>query len=147
MSVEEQRAHPEDTATIPEVDRLRAEVDRLRAELARTGQPPGPPSEPTSGGHAWRWVAASLVLVLLAPAAILATWTHDVVSDTDRYVEVVTPLASDPAVQAAVTTRVTDEIFTRLDVQAVTQDAVNALAARGLSPRATATLSALSTPL
>jgi hypothetical protein len=149
MSVEQRRTHPDD-ATPQEVERLQAEVDRLRAELARASQPPGPPPEQAPRGHGWRWVAASVVLVLvalLAPAAIVATWTHDVVSDSNRYVEVVTPLASDPAVQAAVTTRVTDAIFTKLDVKATTEDTVNALAERGLSPRATAALTALSTPL
>ena len=149
MSVEQQRAHPEDPRT-PEVEQLQAEVDRLRAELARASQPPGPPPGPTPRGHAWRWVAASVVLALvaiLAPAAIVATWSHDVVSDTDRYVEVVTPLASDPAIQAAVTTRVTDAIFTRLDVTATTEDTLKALADRGLPPRAATALTALSTPL
>ena len=74
-------------------------------------------------------VALCLVLVgVLAPLSILATWAHDEVSDTDRYVETVAPLAESPEVQAAVTTRLTDRIVGLIDVQAVTQDAIDALA-------------------
>jgi hypothetical protein len=71
-------------------------------------------------------------------------WAHDEVSDTDRYVETVAPLASDPAVQKAMVDRITREIFTRLDVEAVTKEAVDALAEQGLPPQAATTLSALS---
>ena len=93
-------------------------------------------------------VALCLVLVgVLAPLSILATWAHDEVSDTDRYVETVAPLAQSPEVQAAVTTRLTDRIMGLIDVEAVTQDAIDALADRGLRPRAVASLTALSGPL
>ena len=68
-------------------------------------------------------------------------------SDTDRYVETVAPLAQSPEVQAAVTTRLTDRIMGLIDVEAVTQDAIDALADRGLRPRAVASLTALSGPL
>ena len=81
---------------------------------------------------------------LLAPIAVVAAWAHDEVSDTDRYVETITPLADDPAVQDAMVNRITQEIFTRLDVQAVTDGAVDALAEQGLPPGAAATLTALS---
>jgi hypothetical protein len=69
------------------------------------------------------------------------------VSDTDRYVETVAPLADSPEVQAAVTARLTDRIMGLLDVEAVTKDAIDALAARGLRQRAVAGLTALSGPL
>jgi hypothetical protein len=93
-------------------------------------------------------VALCLVLVgVLAPLSIVATWAHDEVSDTDRYVETVAPLADSPEVQAAVTARLTDRIMGLLDVEAVTKDAIDALAARGLRQRAVAGLTALSGPL
>jgi hypothetical protein len=69
------------------------------------------------------------------------------VADTDRYVETVTPLAQDPAVQQAVVDRVTAELFARIDVKAVTDQAVAALANQGLPPRVTVGLNALSAPL
>jgi hypothetical protein len=129
-----------------EVERLRAEVARLEQELQASA---GTPSTKRGGGW-WRTPIVALCLVLvgvLAPLSILATWAHDEVSDTDRYVETVAPLADSPEVQAAVTTRLTDRIMGLLDVEAVTKDAVDALADRGLRPRAVATLGALSGPL
>ena len=84
---------------------------------------------------------------LLAPLSIVAAWAHDEVADTDRYVESITPLGSDPAVQDAIIDRVTTEIFTRIDVEGVTEEAVDALAAQGLSPRVSDSLKALATPI
>ena len=68
------------------------------------------------GGRGRTAVAALLVtlVAVLAPCTIAARWAHDEVTDTDRYVETVAPLADDPAIQAAVTRRVTDEILRRL---------------------------------
>ena len=42
-----------------------------------------------------------LVAAVLLPLSIASVWAHEVVSDTDRYVETVTPLADDDAVKAA----------------------------------------------
>lgn len=128
-----------------EVARLRAEVARLQGELQAV-------SHEQTGSHGGWWrvpiVAICLVLVgVLAPLSIVATWAHDEVSDTDRYVETVAPLADSPEVQAAVTARLTDRIMGLLDVEAVTKDAIDALAARGLRQRAVAGLTALSGPL
>lgn len=98
----------------------------------------------------WRPLVAGVllvVLVLAAPAAVLATWARDQVGDTDRYVETVTPLADDPAIQAAVVDRLTAEIFGRIDVRAVTDAALDALAARGLPATAAIGLKALGGPL
>lgn len=44
-----------------------------------------------------------LIAAVLLPLSILSVWVHEVVSDTDTYVETVTPLADDDAVQAAAT--------------------------------------------
>lgn len=120
-----------------EVERLRAEVDRLAAAVD-AGRAPRTPW--------WRRLVIGVCLLLaavLAPLAVVATWAHDAMSDTDRYVETVAPLADNPAVQSAVITRITDAITSRLDIKAVTQEAVDALAARGLPARAADSLSAL----
>jgi hypothetical protein len=143
MTVPDQRV-----AQDSELESLRAEVARLQAALdAETGRPEQPaPPPPARRGGTLRWVGAGVLMALvalLAPLAVVATWVHDEISDTDRYVETVTPLAADPAVQNAAAARVTDAIFSRLQVQAVTQEAVDALADQGLPPRATASLSAL----
>jgi hypothetical protein len=145
---------PEGSTPESELERLRAQVDELQAQLAETrpipglGQDVAEPRGPRTGR--WRpWVAGVLITLgaLLAPLSILAMWAHDEVADTDRYVASVTPLGTDPAVQNAIIDRITTEIFARLDVKAVTQEAVDALAEQGLPPRAAESLKALSTPL
>lgn len=133
-----------------EVARLQAEVAHLKEELAHAhdtevmARPPGP----RTGW--WRTAVAAVCITLaalLAPLSVLAVWAHDQVGNTDRYLRTVTPLASDPVVQDAITNRITNEIVTRLDVTAVTQEAIDALAQRGLPPRVAASLTALSGPL
>ena len=42
-----------------------------------------------------------LVAAVLLPVSVLSVWVHGVVSDTDKYVETVTPLAEDDVVKAA----------------------------------------------
>jgi hypothetical protein len=131
-----------------EVARLRAEVARLERELQTSSAAPVPSAK--RGGGWWRVpiLAVCLVLVgVLAPLSILATWAHDEVSNTDRYVETVAPLADSPEVQDAVATRLTARIVGLIDVQAVTKDAIDALSQRGLPPRAVASLTALTPPL
>jgi hypothetical protein len=139
------------TESQTEIARLKAEVARLESELSQTRLEPVTDTGPTVERHGWwRPLVATVALVLvglLAPLAVVATWAHDQISDTDRYVQSITPLASNPAVQKAIADRVTTELFDRLDVKAVTQDAIDALSARGLPPRASASLSALATPL
>lgn len=98
----------------------------------------------------WRHVALGLCLVLLAvtaPLAVVATWVHDEVSDTDRYVATVAPLAHDPAIQAAVTARITDTLVSRIDVQGVSRTTTDALAQRVRRPAVAGSLRALATPL
>lgn len=135
--------------TTDEVARLKAELARMESELSLARQA-GAEQAPGERHGWWRPLVATIALVLvglLAPLAVVATWAHDEMSDTDRYVETVTPLASNPAIRQAIADRVTTEVFNRLDVKAVTDDAIEALRSRGLPPRASASLSALSTPL
>jgi hypothetical protein len=129
-----------------ELRRLRERVAQLEAELAVPAAAP-----PTEHHQRWRaWVSATLIVVacVLAPIAVTTVWANRQISDTDRYVETVAPLAEDPAVQAAVAKQVTDEVLTQLDVPALTSDVVDGLTRqRDLSPRAEAGLRALRVPL
>lgn len=136
-----------------EIDELRDEVARLRAELeepaATVPMPAGPAAAVGRTGW-WRPVVATvliLIMAVLAPLAVVARWAHDLTSDTDHYVQAVAPLASDPAVQAAVIDRITTEITSRLQVQSVTDQAIDALAQRGLGRLGEASLRALANPL
>ncbi len=83
---------------------------------------------------------------LLGPPAVVALWASGIVGDTDRYVETIAPLAEDPALQAAVTEDITNEIFSRLDVDTLTTRAVDALGSQ-LPPDVAQQLNALSGPI
>src|SRR6266545_4326162 len=93
-------------------------------------------------------IAVLLIVVacVLAPLSVLAVWTKNLVTDTDRYVETVAPLASDPDIQNAITNRITTEIFKYVDVQALTVEAADALDRQG-APRAADGLRALAGPI
>jgi hypothetical protein len=119
--------------------KLRAEVARLEADVG----------ESPKGGW-WRSVvvvACLVVLAVVAPLTIVATWAHDEVADTDRFVETVAPLAENPDIQAAISTRLTNEIVSRIDVSDIITEAANALEDQGLPTNVAASLRALGTPL
>ncbi|KAA9163602.1 hypothetical protein FPZ12_008825 [Amycolatopsis acidicola] len=122
----------------------RAELARLRAEVARLRTTRG------KRRFAWKSLAAGVLLVigcLLAPLSLLTVWVHNQVADTDRFVATASPLIRDPAVQAAVTDRVSDTIFSQLDIEGLARDAVTALGTQGVPPVVTDTLQGLVGPL
>jgi hypothetical protein len=94
-------------------------------------------------------VSAILIVVacVLAPLSVTAVWANRQISDTDRYVETITPLASDPAVQAAVAAQVTKAVLDKIDVPSLTSDLVDGLAQQNLRPRTLAALRALRVPI
>jgi hypothetical protein len=135
-----------------ELQQLRAEVARLRQEPAGERKEPG--SDRPARGRARRWgrTLAAVVLIVLgvlcAPLSVMAVWAKSQITDTDRYVQTVAPLAADPAIQAAVTTQITNQIFTYLDVDGITEDALAALSqADAIPPRVAARLDALAVPI
>ncbi|MEU2108569.1 hypothetical protein [Streptomyces sp. NPDC019507] len=99
-----------------DLERLQA---RIAALEAREQPPPRPPR------HRMRSALAALLIVIgcvLAPLSAVATWAKSEVGDTDRYVATVAPLASDPDVQAAVATRVTNVVMEHIDLPALLED-------------------------
>jgi hypothetical protein len=138
-----------------ELEQLRAEVTQLRAgaSAAEGSAAEGVPAAPvTRRRRTWPRTVVAYVLIglaaLLAPLAVVSVWARSQVSDTDRYVETVAPLASDPALQAAATTQLTNIAFQYLDVQGLTQQALDALASSGRVPPAlSARLDALVVPI
>jgi hypothetical protein len=132
-----------------EVERLRAEVERLRAEVSRARS-----AEPAAGAEAafgqgparrkrqvsWRSPVAALLIVLgcvLAPLSVLAVWTANQVSNTSRYVANVAPLIHQPAIQGALTDKITPQITSQLNVQGLTNQVATELGSRGLPKLAT----------
>ncbi|MGZ4741612.1 MAG: hypothetical protein ACXVYS_00235 [Oryzihumus sp.] len=133
-----------------DVSQLNARIASLERELAAARATP--PADTTRAPRPGRWrafVAGLLIVVgsLLAPLSVLAVWANREVSDTSRYVETVAPLAHDPDVQAAVTDAVTRQVFTHVDVPALTSQLLDALQARGVPPELTTRLHALEGPI
>ena len=140
-----------------ELERLRAENAALRARARQdspAGEDTGRPAGRPPGRQRWRTIVAVLLIVIacvLAPLSVVAIWTRNQVTNTDRYVATVTPLASDPAVQQAITDQITAQVFTYIDIQALTTQVTDALSARvegrGLPPQAAAALQGLAVPV
>ena len=110
-----------------EIDRLRAEVEQLRSEQA------SPVRRRRVG---WRAPVATILIVLgcvLAPVAVLGVWSANQVSDTSRYIANIEPLIHDPAVQNALTDKVTNEITSHLNVTGLTNQAAALLTDKGLT--------------
>src|SRR6202000_3508452 len=64
--------------------------------------------------------------------AVRGVWTANQVSNTDRYVANVEPLIHEPAVQNALTDKITNEITTQVNVAGYTKQAAAALTSKGL---------------
>jgi hypothetical protein len=71
----------------------------------------------------WSKVLAVVGAVLL-PIAGLTFWSRNQLLNTDRYVQTVKPLASDPAIQAAVSDRVADAVSNAVDFEHRAEDAL-----------------------
>jgi len=132
---------------------LERENAELRARLLVVTPPPGGDGARTAGPQGRRRVRSvvSAILVvlgtLLAPVGAVAAWAQRELTDTDRYVATVAPLASDPTVQSAVAGRITQEVVSRIDVGALLEQVTSGLADRGVPPRATDAIGALQAPL
>jgi branched-subunit amino acid transport protein AzlD len=147
---------PEDSALTEaeraELRRLRAEVAALRSQVQHDGAA-GEGRSVAVGRVArqrWRTIVATLLIVVacaLAPLSVVAVWTRNQVTNTDRYVATVAPLASDPAIQNAIADQITAQIFTYIDIQGLTTQAVDALASRGLNPEVADQLQGFAVPI
>ena len=122
--------------------------ERAGPQVVRPGQAESrrPPQKPRRRGRGWRTPVAVLLIVVgcvLAPLSVVAVWTANQVSDTRRYVANVEPLIKDPAIQNALTDKLTSEIVTRINVKGLTDQAAAALAQKGL-PRVSTLLQSFS---
>ncbi|MGH8827919.1 MAG: hypothetical protein ACRDVZ_10075, partial [Jiangellaceae bacterium] len=127
----------------------RDELIRLRTQV----------EQGTAGGRrrprlSWRPIVSAIAITLgclLAPVAVVSAWVQSVVVDTDRYVDTMAPLADDPAVQSLISDTISDEILSSIDVQALANQALGALAnvgtQQGLPDRATQRIEGLAGPI
>jgi hypothetical protein len=106
-------------------DAERHELDTLRRKTSGRG------------ARAGRWVGAVALLVvatLLGVTSVLAVFARNQLLNTDRYVATVAPLARDPVIQDAIARRLTSEITTRADLDAVAREAAAWLQKQGAPP-------------
>jgi hypothetical protein len=106
------------------------------APSAEVAEPRGRPRQARRRRFSWRTSVAALLIILgciLAPLSVLGVWTANQVSDTSRYVANVTPLIHDPAIQNALTNKITNEIVTRIDVKGLTDQAAASLSQKGFT--------------
>jgi hypothetical protein len=107
-----------------ELERMKAERDELEAKVETLEAPKR---------HRVRRILTPILVVLAVlvfTVSVPAVWSARTVLNTDRYVATVEPLADDPAVQQAIATRVTDEVFAALNVQEVISDTLAAIGER-----------------
>ena len=131
-----------------------AELERLRAEVTslRSQQVAGNGARPRAAGPRrgrWRAPVSAVLIVLgcvLAPIAVLGVWASNQVSNTDRYVANVTPLIGDPAIQGALSTKITAAITNQLDVNALVNQAATQLS-KSNAPRLPTLLKNFSGPI
>ena len=99
-------------------------------------EPRGRPQQARRHRFSWRTPVAVLLLIagcVLAPLSVVAVWTANQVSDTSSYVANVTPLIKDPAIQNALTNKLTTEIVTKIDVKGRADQAAAELSQKGFT--------------
>jgi hypothetical protein len=81
---------------------------------------------PAAPGRMWRRILAWVLLVLaciILPIAVTGAWVRGTIMDTDGFVNALGPLASEPAVQDAIATNLTNQIFEQLALEERLQSA------------------------
>ena len=89
-----------------ELERLRSENADLRAGLERRFR--------------WRQVLAALLVVLTSLSVVssaIAVWAHQVLFDTDRFMETVEPLLEDPDLYVLIGDRASDSVLETLQIE------------------------------
>ena len=88
-------------------------------------QPAASAPEKKRGYRHGKLVVTLLVIAcVLAPIAGVSIWVKNQVTNTDRYVRTMKPLASNAAVQATIADNVTNTLFANVDVQAKAKEAL-----------------------
>ena len=108
-----------------EVARLHAENQALTQQLQRL-------KRHRDAGAWWRRFGVAVLVVLFAilvPVTVTATWAHRTVLNTGAWTRTTNPIASDPAVTAAVSRQITDQIYQALNPQQAIANALPAQAA------------------
>jgi hypothetical protein len=73
----------------------------------------------------WRRILSALLIILscvLVPLSIVAVWTRNQILNTNDYVQTVAPLARNEDIVNALSVRVTNTLFERVDVETVAKE-------------------------
>ena len=123
-----------------ELDALHRRIDQLEANAAKSRKE-----------HHRVRATGSVVLIVIASLlsllAVISVWAHDQVTDTDRFVSAMAPLAKDPDVQAALANRITAAVSEQVDLNAVVDQLSQGAAEQGVPPRLAELIKGLSGPL
>jgi hypothetical protein len=68
--------------------------------------------------------AIAVLACLTTLVSVVAVWTHDTLFNTDAWMEIIGPLADDPAITDAVGVALTDQLFQVVDAQQLATDAL-----------------------
>src|SRR4029453_3494654 len=114
-------------------EELEAELERLRAEReGLEGRVESLEAKPQKRQRTRRILTPILVAlsILVFTITVPAAGGARTVLNTHWFVGTVAPLADDPAVQASIATKLTDQVFSALNVQETLSDALGALGDR-----------------
>jgi hypothetical protein len=114
-------------------EELEAEVERLRAERHELEERVETLEARPVKRRRMRRIATPILValsIIVFTITVPAAWGARTVLNTDRYVATVAPLADDPAVQASIATKLTDQVFSALNVQGTLSEALAPLGER-----------------
>lgn len=124
-------------ARLAELERENQALRRLVAERPDVVVTSAPVvvAAPRPRRHWARATAAAVLItlgVILAPLAVVAHWAQRELTDTDRYLATIGPLASDPVVQSALEGALTTAIMAEIDVPSLVEDVSSSLDDQGM---------------
>ncbi len=118
-----------------DVEGRQQNVEELQAENERLGEAES--GRKPDKGPRWRRITSWVLVVLaclLAVVSVLVVFVRNQLLNTDAYVSTVAPLATNPAIQTQVATRVSEELIARTDLQARVKNALPAKAGFLVTP-------------
>ena len=135
---------PDPAAPRPDNDDVAAlhrRITQLEADAAARRRPEH---------HRIRSTFSVLLIVLasiLAMLSVVSVWASDTVTDTDRFVATMGPLAKNPQVQAGVSERITSLVLDQVDVDSLVKQVTDAVSSSNLPPQTATLLTTLNGPL
>ena len=120
---------PDDQQSASDVRALQQSVDELKAENEQLRE--AEEHKKPNKGPRWRRISSWVLVVLaclLAVVSVLVVFARNQLLNTDAYVTTVAPLATNPAIQTQVATRVSQELVARTNLQARVKSALPARA-------------------